>query len=96
MELAPSHQRQLSDGFLRVLANNGDGLGGRNIEAGIPFWVVGNGSVEVLFSDLLSPGKSEAPAHGGIMADWSAVVRLALEAVLPRRVLISGDISGCH
>ena len=71
MELVPSHQRQLSDGFLRVLANNGDGLGGRNIEAGIPFWVVGNGSVEELFNDLLPPRQLVAPAHGGIMADWS-------------------------
>jgi hypothetical protein len=66
----PADQRQFPEGLLRILANDGDRLGGGNVVAGIPVFIIRDGG-EVLFEKLLSPRQPIAPAHGEIMADQS-------------------------
>ena len=53
-----------ADGLLRILANDGNGLGRRDVESGSPVGFVGDGSIEILFNKLLSPREFVAPAHG--------------------------------
>jgi hypothetical protein len=56
------------DRFFRMLADDGDGLRRRNIEARSPVFF-SRDAVEVLFNDLLSPRESISAAHKEIMAD---------------------------
>jgi len=67
-------------------ADHWDGLGRRNIEAGIPVLCAG-GAVEVLLSDLLSPTCFVATAHEEILADHCGHRRenLGLEFRLGRK-----------
>jgi hypothetical protein len=56
-------------GPLGCLANDSDRLGGgRDVVPGSPVWFVGNGSIEIVFDNLLSPTQFVAPAHWKIMA----------------------------
>ena len=64
----PLHQGEFTDGFLWMLANNGDGLCGRNVVAGSPLLFV-RGAIEVLLNKLLPSRESVASAHWEIMAD---------------------------
>ena len=51
-----------------MLADDGDGLGRGNVEAGSPIGFVGT-AVEIFLDNLFSPRESVAAAHGEIMAD---------------------------
>lgn len=59
-----------------MLADDWDGLGGRDVEAGTPVWVsfVGN-AVEIFFDKLLPPRESVAAAHNDeIIADRASIL----------------------
>jgi hypothetical protein len=64
----PAHQRQFTDWFFRVMANDRDWLGGSNVVSRRPV-IVPCRAVEVFLDDLLSPRQSVTPAHWKIMAD---------------------------
>ena len=60
--------------LLRILSNDGNKLSGGNVVARIPvFFARRTGKVRL--NNLLSPGKSIAPAHWEIMADRMSETR---------------------
>src|ERR1019366_3330445 len=65
------YQRQFSHRLLRILADDCDRLGRRDVVPRAPVWFVGN-AVEIFLDNLLSPRQSIASAHGEIMADRSS------------------------
>ena len=58
------HERWFPYGFLGVLADNRDGLSGRNVKARAPVRFVGN-AVEIFLDNLLSPTQFVEAAHAG-------------------------------
>jgi hypothetical protein len=52
--------------LLRILPDDGNGLGRRNVVPGSPVFFPGD-TVEVLLDDLLSPRQSITPAHHQIL-----------------------------
>ena len=62
---SPPHQRHIAPRFLRMLADHRDGLRRSDVVPRRPV-VLPIGSVKLFLDDLLSPGQSVAPAHGGV------------------------------
>ena len=65
---SPFHEREFTNGFLGMLANDGNGLRGSDVVARNPILLV-RGAIEVFLDNLLPAGKTVASAHGEIMAD---------------------------
>ncbi len=71
---SPTEQRQFPNRFLRILANDRNRLSGGNVVARIPVFLARR-TGKMLLNNLLSPGKSIAPAHWEIMADRKSETR---------------------
>jgi len=60
---SPAHQRQFPHRLLRILADNGDRLGGGDVVPRAPIWFVAS-AIEVFLDNLLPPRKFVTTAHG--------------------------------
>ena len=74
----PPHGGNLTNWFLRMLGVDRGELGRRDIDPRSPI-LFPRCAVKVLLDNLLSPRKSVATAHEGIMADRQSIILEAVE-----------------
>src|SRR5215469_6426700 len=78
---SPTHSRNLTDWFLRMLPDHRDWLRGSDVVPGTPV-VLPIGSVEMLLDYLLSPRQSVATAHGEKLRQIKLILMLGLAPAL--------------